>query len=105
MFSGYAPLVLHPAIHLGAYGRDEDPDDRKAGIEAACALADLVGCHSDGRLWVILHDDGSMSEGVAAESDAFRCALDPIHVDVDKWVESRTRDGWKTRMMEAGFNE
>lgn len=69
---GFAPLVVHPSILAGAYGDDNHPEERDAGIECALSLLKLVADHPHGELWVIERDDGTLSEGTAMELEAWR---------------------------------
>lgn len=63
---GLTPIVLHPSIYEGVYGVDDDPEEREAGIAAACRIA--ARCDA---MWALLRDDGTASEGVAREMEAF----------------------------------
>jgi hypothetical protein len=64
--SGSAPVVVHPAIHAGAYGSDEDADERAAGMESSIAVLDCV-LRAGGEVLVLKRDDGTLSDGTRAE--------------------------------------
>jgi len=64
--AGYAPIVVHPAIHWGAYGSDDNPADRERGLATVTAIL-RAAAQAGGHLWVILRDDGSMSSGTERE--------------------------------------
>ena len=66
MREGRAPIVVHPAIAGGVYGRDEVPMERDGGRLATIAVQRMVQADG-GELWVLLRDDGTMSPGTAAE--------------------------------------
>ena len=63
---GYAPVSVHAAIESGAFGNDFDPEERAMGLQAATAIA----CQCD-RMFVILRDDETMSDGTKREVDAY----------------------------------
>ena len=72
---GATPIVPHAMGFLGVHGPltagDSNPEVRRRALDHACALVRLVG-NAGGHLWVITNPDGSLSEGVAKELDAFR---------------------------------
>lgn len=63
---GFAPIVMHPAIHAGVYGNDAIPAERAQGVAVDHVFLTMIHV-ANGRMWVILRDDGSHSEGVMAE--------------------------------------
>lgn len=69
---GLAPVVVHPLVELGIFGRDDAPEERERGLAAACALAEMVGRHAGGCLWVLTRDDGTLSPGTEREDAAWR---------------------------------
>lgn len=70
--SQLAPIVVHPAIEAQAYGRDEIPQERAAGLDCALALVELTARHSGGKLWILTRGDGSLSTGTARELEAWK---------------------------------
>ena len=63
---GDAPVVVHPAIHAGAYGSDENADERAAGMESSLAVLDGV-LRCGGSVIALKRDDGTLSDGTRAE--------------------------------------
>lgn len=64
--------MVHPGVQAGAYGSDEDPDERARGLAAALCLVELVARHPEGQLWIILREEGSLlSPGCSAELDRY----------------------------------
>jgi len=68
---GKAPLVVHPMIHGGIYGDDNDPAARSHGTACSMALLRTIMLTSHGRLWVLHDDDGNLSPGTKAEVAAW----------------------------------
>lgn len=68
---GWRPIAVHPTVFMGGFGEDTFLSDRERGLQVDCDLACMVA-RQGGTLWVILRDDGSMSEGTTREADAFR---------------------------------
>ena len=101
--SGYAPLVIHPAIHAGCYGNDDSPEDRARGLRIAVELVGLVATNPYGRLWVLARDDGSLSSGCAIELEHFvrvrtissNAAPVQDHGAFQNNVEIRTWEEWQ----------
>ena len=69
---GRAPLLVHLNIAAGVFGDDNDPDQRAFGAECSLALLDSVRFIVTGELWVLEHDDGSLSAGVSVEDRRWR---------------------------------
>lgn len=86
---GHAPIVTHLFGAAGLYGAPDEQDDgtsRRDALASGCALAAAVG-GARGIFWGIARDDGSMSEGTAAELAAFRRAGTGAFVSVQTWAE------------------
>ena len=64
--AGYAPMLVHAALHGGAYGSDDDPAIRARGLEIDLAWVEAVW-KLGGELWVLLRPDGTLSSGSAVE--------------------------------------
>lgn len=92
---GFAPIVVHPGIHQGAYGDDTSPEARQRGREVSLSLLHLVACHPYGELWVLLNDDGSESEGVHAECVYYKRCRDKA--GVYNCATARTWADWQRR--------
>ena len=60
-----APVVVHPGI-AQVYGEEETPLLREIGMRVDLSLLHHV-YGANGRLWVLLRDDGTMSDGVKLE--------------------------------------
>lgn len=91
---GYAPLVVHPAIAAGAYGDDDDPDDRRMGLAATVELVRLVASHPAGELWLITRDDGTLSSGTAGELRAWEQHRRLLWPQLASVVRIGTPMGW-----------
>lgn len=65
---GFAPVCPHLTIGvpLGWPEVGESPEARVVGLEASMALLDAV-VSSDGVVWALRRDDGSLSAGTEAE--------------------------------------
>ena len=68
---GLSPIVVHPGIYLGAYGDDSDHRDRAAGLKVATRIVEAVAM-SGGAIWVLLDENGGLSEGTGAELRTYR---------------------------------
>ncbi len=88
---GYAPVSIHAAIQAGAYGDDNDPEARAAGLDAACSIVRAVG-RSGGAFVAIKREDRTLSPGCKAELAAY-------HDEHPMWwaVEARWQT-WETWM-------
>jgi hypothetical protein len=77
---GYAPICLHPAILAGAYGSDDDPADREAGLATCEAI--VVRC-----AFVVAVETpcGALSPGTAQECLAARWAGVPVYRVPWRW--------------------
>lgn len=93
--SGYAPIVVHPAIEL-VFGDDGDESTRALGLECDLAMLGIVAETADSWLWALANDDGSLSAGVAAEYAAWR-RHNLNSVRIDTWV------GWCVGLIGAGL--
>ena len=93
--SGYAPICVHSGILRGAYGDDDNPADRAAGLETDVRLLDVCD-----EMWVLLRDDGSMSDGVAVEVKAYGAPSEKQHM-----MDGRTWDDWGGDMISQGLAE
>lgn len=67
---GLTPVSVHAAVEAGHLGRDDVPEEREVGLQAACRLAAWVG-ESGGSMWFIRRDDRTKSEGTTRECKAF----------------------------------
>lgn len=87
---GLSPIVIHPAILLGAYGEDDSPRDRANGLQIACKIVRAVAGVPKSRLWVIKTDDDELSEGTQAELDAWKdeggMKSQTLMLTWDEWV-------------------
>ena len=89
--SGFAPIVVHSSIWGGiVYGKDGDPT---AITRDLCILV----AQSLGDLWVLANDDGTFSEGVAGEVDAFKA------VDGGGAMIVRDWEGWRLHFERHGM--
>lgn len=87
---GFAAVCVHPTIAAGGYGDDSDPAQRAAGMEATRAVATLV-LSGGGRLWALLHDDGTKSSGTRDEVEIARLwSSGDARWDESTWAEWRT---------------
>ena len=68
---GRLPVVVHATIEAGGMGRDDVPEEREAGIQAAEQLASWVA-KTGGEIWVRLPANGAPTEGMRRELVAFR---------------------------------
>ena len=68
--AGLSPIVVHPAIAAGAYGRDDVAEERERGLGAVLELVRVVAL-CGGALWVIERDQGGLSEGTAHELELY----------------------------------
>lgn len=68
--SGRTPVVVHATIECGGLGDDDDPEERKTGLEASHALAEMVAM-SWGEVWICPTPAGGLSLGMASEILAF----------------------------------
>ena len=91
---GDAPIVVHPGISP-IYGEEETPELRALGMRVDLEL--LTHVHrANGRLHVLLRDDGTMSSGVRTEVErwtsldtsahALACGLKPRPPVVWSWA-------------------
>lgn len=67
---GLVPVSVHAAVEAGHFGRDDVPEEREVGLQAACRLAAWVG-ESGGHFWFIRKDDGYKSDGTRREFNAY----------------------------------
>jgi hypothetical protein len=65
-----APVYVHEAVWLGAFGDDNKPEDRERGLLASLAIAEAIAV-AGGELWLLELPDGSLSHGVERELRAF----------------------------------
>jgi len=68
--SGRVPVVVHATVEAGGLGSDDDPEERRIGLEAAQALAEMVAM-SWGEVWICPTPAGGLSLGMASEVLAF----------------------------------
>ena len=80
---GGIPVCVHPTIHLGGYGRDEDEEERRMGIRTTLLTATLVR-DSGGLCAALCLPDGSLSEGTRGEVALFKpsCVFTFLHDEV-----------------------
>lgn len=73
---GHAPVVTHLLGAAGLYGAADESvvGVRETAIACGRSGADMVGC-ANGLLWAISSEAGSLSEGTAAEVEAWRQAV------------------------------
>jgi hypothetical protein len=95
---GFAPLVPHAAGWLGVHGgKDEDPGVRTAALTCGVSIARAVAAVG-GHMWIVLRDDGTMSDGTALEHDCFRAHggtdLRLIARRWDEWAAEGARELW-----------
>ena len=83
---GRAPICVHRLVDAGDYGDDADPEARATGLETAVALA--AGCDD---LFVLLRDDGTMSDGVLAEVRARPTPPGVVEYGAPCWRDLRAR--------------
>jgi len=92
---GLSPIVIHPAILLGAYGEDDSPRDRANGLEIACKIVRAVAGVPKSKLWVIKTDDGGLSEGTQVEVEAWKgeggMKSQTLMLTWDEWVLAGAR--------------
>jgi len=95
---GYAPIVVHAGIELGAYGNDNVVPERIRGAAATCVLVEVVAACKTGELWVIERDNGSLSTGTGREWDRWAITRDrygyrawnTVRKPWSAWVETMT---------------
>lgn len=68
-----APVYVHEAVWLGAFGDDNKPDERERGMLASLAIAEAVAL-AGGELWLLELPDGTFSTGTERERGAFENA-------------------------------
>lgn len=68
--AGRTPVVIHATIEAGGMGRDDVPEERRRGLEAAVSLAEAVAI-GWGELWVCTARNGGLSTGMVYEVVAF----------------------------------
>lgn len=68
--SGRTPVVVHATVEAGGLGSDDDPEERRIGLEASQALAEMVAL-SWGEVWICPTPAGGLSLGMASEVLAF----------------------------------
>ncbi len=87
---GLSPIVIHPAILLGAYGEDDSPRDRANGLQIACKIVRAVAGVPKSRIWVIKTDEDEISEGTQAEVEAWKdeggTKSQALMLTWDEWV-------------------
>lgn len=96
----FAPVCVLAAVEAGHFGRDGVPEDREEGLNAATALCRMVA-KQRGQLWIIMRDDGTLSEGCRREEVAYNCAV----AREAQWVLVKTWAAWdlyNRRVLEAG---
>lgn len=69
---GLAPVIVHSSVVRGAFGDDNSPAERAAGLDVAASLVRTVAHRPDGRMWVLLDDTGAMTDGVRIEVSIWR---------------------------------
>jgi hypothetical protein len=70
--NGYAPIAPHSGILLGAYGKDEIPEEREMGSRATLGILKAVAEMSESELWIILDDENKMSPGTKLENETWK---------------------------------
>lgn len=96
---GMSPIVPHPGIMAGAFGKEASSAERERGIRMVLVQVENVARAFDGRFWAIRKDDGGFSSGTHREMETFakvyreRHGLDPYNVNA---IVARTWDEWLT---------
>jgi hypothetical protein len=96
---GMSPIVPHPGIMAGAYGKEASSAERERGIRAVLSQVEAVARAFDGRFWAIKTPSGGFSSGTHREMEMFaRCwrerhGRDPHAVNA---IVARTWDEWMT---------
>jgi hypothetical protein len=70
---GIAPVYVHEAVWLGAFGDESKPEERERGLRASLAIAEAVAL-AGGELWLLELPDGSFSSGCERERATFERA-------------------------------
>lgn len=98
---GHAPICVHPSILAGAYGDDTDATDREAGLRTCLSILDGLKA-AGGVVWVLLRDDGFMSEGTSREvSHAEAIGLPCSRATWAGWVRAMTESGFPPEVSRA----
>ncbi|MDB4278017.1 hypothetical protein N9917_00145 [Deltaproteobacteria bacterium] len=96
---GMSPIVPHPGIMAGAFGKEASSAERERGIRMVLVQVENTARAFDGRFWAIRKDDGGLSAGTHRELETFgkvyreRHGLDPHAVNA---IVSRTWAEWLT---------
>lgn len=64
---GLAPLVPHPSIHQGVYGRDAIKEERESGILSTLALLIQIALGRKNKIFIMKKKDGTLSQGTQIE--------------------------------------
>ena len=83
MACGLAPVEPHTSIAAGVYGDDSNPEQRARGMVATRQIAALV-MSGGGKMWALLRDDYSMSDGVR----------DEVQIADDRGISRARRAPW-----------
>lgn len=67
---GYVSIVPHVAVAL-LFGGEDDPATRAQCLDLCLAHLEAAGRHSGARVYVLLRDDGTPSQGTALELEAW----------------------------------
>lgn len=70
---GIAPVYVHEAVWLGAFGDESKPEERERGLQASLAIAEAVAL-AGGELWLLELPDGTFSNGCERERATFERA-------------------------------
>lgn len=99
------PVCVHPYAET-AMGSDADPDARARGLAYALDAVEVVA-RAGGALWVLLRDDGTLSDGCAQESARYDEWGDPDTVEQSwtlVWTDWRAIAAWAARRLLAEFD-
>ena len=64
---GYAPVVPHTTILSGAYGDDDNIEERNNGINITLSILENVCNSENSELWIISSDGVNLSTGTNLE--------------------------------------
>lgn len=105
---GLSPIVPHPGIMAGAFGKEASSAERERGIRMVIVQVRFVAQSFDGRFWAIRTPSGGLSSGTHREMEAFareyhdRHGLDAYRVNA---IVSRTWEEWATAIPPEIINQ
>lgn len=105
VYDGRAPICVHPMIPV-LWPGDETPKTRATGLDCTTAIVYAVARMPVGELWILLSDNGRMTERMALEWREW-CDVRGIVRSSDparaRGVRVATWAGWEQSMKRTGF--